>query len=125
MKFYILSYTNKKGAIMKAKQIRQGDLLFVRTRRKKSSNLKVKDNNIIALGEVSGHGHVLKNGLLLEDENGDMYVDAQMDAIVEHVYTTTGMPAEHKPVLLEKGFYKVIQKRQYDPFEKAIQRVLD
>jgi hypothetical protein len=110
---------------MKAKQFRQGDLLFVRTRRKKSSNLKVKDNGIIALGEVSGHGHVLKNGLLLEDENGDMYIDAQLDAIVEHVYVTTGMPAEHKPIPLEKGFYKVIQKRQYDPFEKAIQRVQD
>ena len=86
---------------------RQGDILFVKIE-KIPERMKVKQDNIIAEGEATGHKHLLVDGLLYQDERDRLFVN------VEHEIATI-IHNEHKPVTLPKGNYKVVRQREYEP----------
>ena len=93
---------------------RQGDVMLKRVEHK----IKGKKLNhcILAHGEVTGHKHQVKqNALLLETEQG-RFLECSQDTVLEH--------EEHAPISLQKGFYQVIQQREFDILE-GIRAVLD
>ena len=89
------------------KNYRQGDVIIVGIEKlpvdKKS--LKARKDNVILEGETSGHKHLLLEGELYEDEQGNLFVKANEDTQVVH--------EEHKPIDIEKGLYRVIRQREY------------
>ncbi len=95
--------------------IRQGDLRFVKVRSLPKDAVRV-DNPILALGEVTGHAHVVKEGLVYVLPNGNVYVESPLgETLVVH--------DEHAPIRLEKGFYRLFRQREYNSGE--IRRVQD
>jgi len=100
------------------KMYRQGDVLLVRC---ESLPVKVKrlDTNVVAHGEQTGHMHRIEvdagDCVLVEAENGDMYVSVKGKATLKH--------DEHGPLALETGHYKVVRQREYSP--EAIKKVAD
>lgn len=86
---------------------RQGDVLFIKTDRI-PENLVIKGDNIVAEGKVSDHKHMLMDGVLYQDEKGDLFVNVDTGiATVTH--------EEHKSITLPAGNYKVIKQREYEP----------
>ncbi len=81
---------------------------------------------VLALGEMSGHGHTItKQAKLLKDSNGRMYVSANATASLEHVLLESRTRADHDALTLDKGCYEVILQNEYNPYAKEMQRVLD
>jgi hypothetical protein len=101
-----------------SKLLRQGDVLLVRVKSlpKKAKKLAT---NIVAYGEVTGHAHKVEvdagDCVLVEDENGNMFVRVKGKAVLKH--------EEHKAVKLSSGTYKVVHQREYDPVRER--RVAD
>ncbi|MBF0523361.1 MAG: hypothetical protein HQL24_09955 [Candidatus Omnitrophica bacterium] len=84
---------------------RQGDLLIVRVEAIPIASKK-KDNLILAEGEATGHNHALDSGEVYE-KDGVLYFRADTTTRLNH--------PEHKQLLFEKGTYKVIRQREYEP----------
>jgi hypothetical protein len=86
----------------------------------------------LALGEVSGHAHVVepetKTGTYdLFQYNGKTFVSVGGDgAQLRHVRLHTGQQADHNPIKLEPNtVYEVILQNEYNPEAESFQRVLD
>ena len=100
---------------------RHGDLL-IKTLDKIPSNAKVVSNgklNVLALGEVTGHRHVLETttGVEVFELEGDKYFTLKELAILSH--------EEHKTLTLEPQTYKVLTEREYNYFDKELIKVRD
>lgn len=87
----------------------------------------------LALGESSGHAHVIKateqnpdNWDLFEFE-GRLFVVTRHDgAQLRHVRLKTGEQADHLPIALEPNqCYEVILQNEYNPESAAFERVID
>lgn len=90
------------------------------------SNLKTRKNPVLALGEVSGHGHIVFGAEVMEDSDGNLFLTVEEEAELKHLLVASGVwTNEHHPVTLPAGKYRVIQQVQYDPYLKATERVLD
>ena len=86
---------------------RQGDILFVKIDVLPES-LAAKDDGVIALGEQTGHKHLLVYGSLLTDKQNNMFITVTSElATIKH--------EEHRAITLPKGLYRVIKQREYDP----------
>ena len=86
---------------------RQGDILFVKIDVLPES-LAAKDDGVIALGEQTGHKHLLVDGSLLTDKQNNMFITVTSElATIKH--------EEHRAITLPKGLYRVIKQREYDP----------
>ncbi len=86
---------------------RQGDLLIVRVDRLPIGARRIA-RRILAEGEATGHLHELDCGQVYE-KNGGLYfsvLDSE-EAILSH--------PEHGPLQFERGLWKVIRQREYDP----------
>ncbi|MEK6647584.1 MAG: hypothetical protein AABY84_13015 [Candidatus Firestonebacteria bacterium] len=92
---------------MKEMKKRQGDILFVKIDKIKGDIIK-KSDNIIAEGEATGHKHILIDGVLYLDENGNIFAKVENnEATVVH--------EEHKQITLPIGDYRIIKQREYLP----------
>lgn len=107
---------------MKAKieVYRQGDVVLFRRRGKKEEKQKHNGKITVALGEVSGHSHVIVGeGVDAADwwknANGTQTVNLKNPAKIKH--------QEHKEILLPAGEYEIVIQREYSPQE--IRKVLD
>lgn len=94
---------------------RQGDVFILSAEFPKGDSKKVK-SKILALGEVTGHSHVLKaiNDCKIEViENADgCYVKiSEGEAIVKH--------EEHGEIIIPEGEYEIRIQREYCPLEYA------
>lgn len=96
------------------------------------SGAKKIENRPLALGEVSGHAHVVvpiekTSAVDLFEFDGKTYVVTGGDGgQLRHVILKTGEQADHKPVILEPNTcYEVILQNEYNPEEDAFVRVLD
>lgn len=94
---------------------RQGDLLFIPIE-KLPRKLKKQKDNTIALGEVTGHSHVLEEGSVFKAD-GEKYLEVPKDSKVVH--------QEHGPVSLPAGNYLVRRQREYKPAKRRAQTVVD
>ena len=95
-------------------KIRHGDVLI-----EKVNNLpegKKLDRKFLFEGEVTGHAHRIDVGEIFEARDGQLYLRVDRLTSVTH--------EEHKTVILQKGVYRVTQKRQYNP-ETGWERVAD
>lgn len=121
---------------MTRKFFHQGDVQLITTN--KPSGLKSVSKRPVALGEQSGHQHVITGDYeLLEDEKGELFVSVgNAGAILQHIHesnftgnweSTKEMPiADHKSITLEPDtFFKVGIHRKYEPFAKVWQQVRD
>jgi hypothetical protein len=95
-------------------QVRHGDLLIVPVE-SVPSGCVVKEDNILAAGEVTGHHHRLSGGVVLE-KGPDMFFEVEREARLTH--------EEHGPITFTPGKYKVIRQVEYVP-DRAPLRVAD
>lgn len=97
--------------------IRQGDLLFIPIRKKPDNLRPHPDGAILAHGEATGHTHRLESleGVTVSvDEKGEIVIETKDSVRVLH--------EEHRPVTLDKGRWRMVRQREYDPEEVAKQR---
>ena len=97
---------------------RHGDLLICKVKVNEiPKDVKQKDDNVLAYGEVTFHAHRLHSGIILEDEKGNMYVRVPKAATLTH--------EEHATVTLPAGDYIVTRQREFDPYSQVVRRVAD
>ena len=90
---------------MDNKIYRQGDILIVPVQ-ELPKGLKEKDN-VLALGEQTGHNHVINGAVVYSDANGMQYLQIEKKAQLVH--------QEHKQIQIPKGQYQVKRQREYNP----------
>lgn len=98
---------------------RQGDV-FLKSVDKDLSKLKRHKDNILALGESTGHMHEITMGDVYVDENGTLFVDATKGGRIEH--HVGGRLADHHPIDMVPLVYEYVPQREYTPdgWEKVI-----
>jgi hypothetical protein len=101
------------------KQIRQGDVLFVRVDRV-PQGAKLEDTKTVAYGEVTGHHHTMVE--LDTKSKAEVYtLEDQMFAKVLGDVVITHQEHDHLPVA--EGIYEIRIQQEYTP--EDIRRVLD
>ena len=86
-------------------QYRHGDLLITPVS-SVPEGCKVKKDNILAAGEVTGHHHRLSGGTVLE-HGTEMFFTVKEKAELTH--------EEHGPILFAAGSYHVRRQQEYSP----------
>lgn len=121
---------------MKPLKGHQGDVQFA-TIPKIPANAKQIINKPIALGEHSGHMHVLTGDVQLFEVDGRIIAAVGSDgARLQHVHesnfseqcwTTTKeiKKADHNSHLLPEGNYEFFIQNAYNPFAKHFEKVID
>lgn len=90
------------------KQFRQGDI-FIESIKELPKTLKVKRDNVIAMGDSTNLAHRLVKGQILLNRKGDMFLSVPRKTQVVHEH---GKGHGHRPIDLSKGFYRVIRQRE-------------
>ena len=117
---------------------RQGDVMIERIDKLPDGLTEAKrdvhGHIVLALGEHSGHRHAIRDkhvtSFLRPTAERDAALSADVDyilvggngATLNHEYVS-GVKADHDPVLLAPGAYKVTGQREYSP--QAIRRAVD
>ena len=95
------------------------------------------ENKPLAYGEVSGHVHVLTGNVELFEIEGRTFAvvgndGARMQHVMENILTPQCMTevkelpiADHKSILLPPGMYEIGIQKQYNPYEKVFEKVVD
>lgn len=100
--------------------IRQGDVIFKKIDDFDKNNLQLTNDNIVALGEATGHSHTFNGQVLLyktSELEEPKYVEVKESAVLEH--------QEHLAIQVPEGKYEVIKEQEFNPFTKAITRTRD
>lgn len=119
---------------------RQGDVMLVRVDKLPEGLIPTERDKhgriVLAHGEKSGHGHAIRDphvmGLRMAGTEPDptgvsggvdyIEVGGSGPATLNHEYVS-GDLAEHLPITLPPGIYRVALQREYSP--EAIKRVVD
>jgi len=104
--------------------VRQGDVLL----RKVDINTKDlkevgKEIYTLALGETSGHSHVIR-GANAYRGNGQLYVQVEKHAMLQHELVDGSWTGEHLPIEVDAGIYQVVQQRELSLLE-GVKQVQD
>ena len=98
---------------------RQGDVLLVARPleffgKRLSHEQGRVGSGILAMGEATGHKHVVVGGLLYEDDEG-MFVEVEdgVPATIEHQKEDGAWTGEHGPIRIEPGLYEVRRQREW------------
>jgi hypothetical protein len=114
----------------------QGDVQFKMIDRLPINAIMV-NNKPLAYGEISGHVHVLTGDVNLFELSGKTYAvvgndGGRMQHVMENNITPNCMTeirelpiADHKSILLPPGTYEIGIQKQYNPYEKVFERVMD
>lgn len=98
--------------------------------------VKIK-NTPLALGEKSGHQHVLTGDVEMYEFEGNKFaVVGHEGTMLQHVHisniteadlksTKELKMADHKPHLLPEGIYAFHIQNSYNPYSKIMEKVLD
>jgi len=109
---------------MQQQKIQQGDVLLVPVLEVPSDARKVKWDGVIAEGEHTGHMHrMIGESHKFETPSGDVFMRAPKRIMLAH--EKGGAVADHNPVIVDKGIYKVESVLQYDYATKEAVRVVD
>jgi hypothetical protein len=110
---------------------RQGDLWFKKIDKMPEGEIKKSKSHVLALGEHTGHAHILKSEKpidLVEFEDGEKAFVVYMKAKLTHgTHDRFGVlvEEEHETEVLEPGIYRQWFERTYDYFQKNIGKVVD
>lgn len=106
------------------KTARQGDVLLTRIAALPIGLAMARRDTlgriVLALGETSGHGHCIRDahvtGLRMAGSEDVDYIEVggSGPATLNHEYES-GALAEHLPITLPPGTYKVTRQREYSP----------
>jgi hypothetical protein len=99
---------------MNREMYRQGDLLILQIS-SLPEGLTLRPHNVILAGEATGHSHRLLAGRVLQDAQGQLFLEVSRATQVIH--------QEHRALTLQPGCYQVIRQREYTP--KGIREVRD
>lgn len=115
-------------------QFWQGDLLLISIDRIPRGAKKNPDN-IIALGEATNHAHILNGGQTAiytfnehfwnKDAIPTILIEVKKSTTLRHINIVTKEQADHAPVELPPGIYKVIRQVEMNPFDRKMHLVLD
>ncbi len=107
------------------KQFRQGDVLLEEITTKITT--KKSKETLLVRGEGRNHGHFVRGADVYEGVgDSEWFIDVESEAFLEHLLIDTGISAkEHEAITIPKGRYRVIRQVEYNPYEKAIQKVQD
>jgi hypothetical protein len=120
---------------MKHQQGHQGDVQFKTSAL--PANAKAIGHTPIALGEHSGHMHVVTGDVQLYEVNGSIFAKVgEKGAVLQHVHQSVFKnrydlmepieKADHKPVILQPNeTYEFGIHKRYNPFEKAWEKAID
>lgn len=133
--------------LKKGDTIRQGDVLL-----EYMGNDEIPDRDklhhvnggLVVMGEGSDHGHYATGDVEVleipaqaemreqtfapkgEDLDTTVgYLSVNTEGKLQHLYAKTKEQAEHLPIDLPPGNYRINRQREYDPFQKAMRRVAD
>lgn len=82
----------------------------------------VKKENYIVSHSETGHHHVLNGGcMVLEREGKDPLVQVDKDTSITHKKGHD----RHDDLPVPAGMYRVLKKKEYDPFSKVMREVFD
>lgn len=121
---------------MKTIKGHQGDVMFKSLSSLPSNAIKIP-NKPIALGEHSGHQHVLTGDVELFEFEGRLYAVVGSDgAMLQHVHesnfkqadyrsTRELQKADHRPHRLPEGVYEFFIQNSYNPYKKLMEKVID
>ncbi|MHA1420320.1 MAG: hypothetical protein ACTSPO_15505 [Candidatus Heimdallarchaeaceae archaeon] len=92
-----------------------------------------RQKRVIARGETSGHSHIITGECEIKKEHDGMTVTAGSNCVIKHLlekpFVDEGVEVwtqEHKDIALKKGnTYRYIQQKEFDPFERKINEVID
>lgn len=99
---------------MDAKVIRQGDVYIV-LNQPKPDELQLREDKVLAVGEATGHNHVLTSGTVYGKLDGRQWIVLDTESELIH--------QEHAVVTVPIGIHEVRIQREYTP--KEIVRVRD
>ena len=91
---------------MNKRMHRQGDMLLTAIDHL-PEELTIRPDNVIVMGEATGHAHRLQEGHVWEDAQGNLFLEAPVPTQVVH--------QEHHPIALDAGCYQVTRQREYVP----------
>ncbi|HLV97507.1 MAG TPA: hypothetical protein VKT82_02415 [Ktedonobacterales bacterium] len=91
---------------MSSSMHRQGDILLTAIDRL-PEGLTLRSGNVIVMGEATGHAHRLQEGRVLEDVQGNLFLEVLIPTQVVH--------QEHHSIELKPGCYQVTRQREYAP----------
>ena len=110
---------------------RQGDVLLVKVNdddkwinRDRWKNITPKDRIVLAYGEVTGHAHAVYPEVDSVEMDGSepgkpklkaKLWDAGAERFLQVLEKTALRHEEHTTIPLEKGTYRVVRQREYDP----------
>ncbi len=100
----------------------QGDVPFYDVQKVKGKKLKHNGSFVLALGETTGHKHVITverpdQMEVRQLENGQYILVLTAPGTVTH--------EEHHPITIDPGTYRVGREREKDWFSLAIRQVID
>lgn len=114
----------------------QGDVQFKMIDKLPNNAVKI-ENKPLAYGETSGHVHIMTGDVELFEIEGRMYAivgndGARMQHIMENNITPECMTevkelpvADHKSILFPPGTYEIGIQKQYNPYSKIFEKVVD
>jgi len=98
---------------------RHGDLFYKKIDNFKGESVFKGNKFVLAEGEVTGHCHTLEGEFeILEDmDKGIRAIKVLKPSVITH--------QEHKTIELQPATYIEIREKEYNYFDKEIQRVVD
>ena len=113
----------------KRKQFRQGDVLIEEIENiQKGKKINKSNKFLLVRGEGRNHGHFISGNVdVLEciKEDVEFELSVNEESKLQHLLIDSGIKAEHNTITIPKGNYRVIRQREYNPYEKEIQKVQD
>jgi hypothetical protein len=114
----------------------QGDVQFKMIDKLPPSAVRI-DNTPLAYGEISGHVHILTGDVNLFEMDGKTFAVVGNDGgRMQHVLENNIKPccmteveelpvADHKSILLPPGTYEIGIQKQFNPYKKVFESVVD
>lgn len=120
---------------MKTIKAMQGDVQLRSISKLPKGAIKVK-HKPIALGEHSGHQHIVTGDVEIFEHEGKLFAAVGSDgATLQHVhesrfdgnYATKKVieKADHNPIPLKEGVYEFFIQGAYNPYKKLMGKVID
>lgn len=108
-------------------QFRQGDVLIEAIEHtQKGKKLNKENRYLLVRGEGRNHGHFIEGDVdVLECTEHEFELSVKEESQLKHLLIDSGIKAEHEAIVIPPGNYRVIQQREYNPYEKEIQKVQD